>query len=266
MPAADTFGFGVKNMNALAIAGIVFGCLFGGAVFGMLLGAILPKHHLSTDSKDVIKVAIAMIATLAALVVGLLIASVKSSFDDKDTEMRRMAAHVILLDRTMAEYGPETQVIRDRFRQIVATRIEQIWPEESKEKLALQAVGHGSIIETIQRQLLDLSPQNDTQRWLKATALQITNEIAEARWLVFEQTGSAIQWPFLVILIFWLAVIFASFGLFAPRNGSVISVLFICALSAAGALFLIVQMDQPYSGLIKISSAPVRAALTQLGR
>jgi hypothetical protein len=251
-------------MSALAIGGIVFGCVFGGAMLGMFLGATLPKDHLSNDSKDAIKIAIALIATLSALVVGLLIASAKSSFDDKDTEMRRAAAHVILLDRTMAEYGPETRQIRDRLRELLAMRIARIWPEESQHKVAPQAVGQGQAIEAIQRQLLNLSPQNDTQQWLKSTALQITNEIAGARWLIFEQTESAIQWPFLMILIFWLAVIFASFGLFAPRNGSVIFVLFICALSVAGALFLIVQMDQPYSGLIKISSVPVRSALSQL--
>ena len=157
-------------MSALAVGGIVFGCVFGGAVLGMLLGAVLPKHHLSADSKDVIKVAIAMIATLAALVVGLLISSAKSSFDDKDTEMRRMAAQAILLDRTLAEYGPETREIRGRLREMFAMRIAQIWPDESKAKLAPEAIGQGEAIEAIQRQLLDLSPQNDAQRWLKSAA------------------------------------------------------------------------------------------------
>jgi hypothetical protein len=253
-------------MSALAIGGIVFGCVFGGAMLGLFLGAALPKHHLSDGSKDAIKIAIALIATLSALVVGLLIASAKSSFDDKDIEMRRTAAHAILLDRTMAAYGADAQQIRDELRELFAMRIAQIWPEESQHKLAPQAIGQGQAIERIQRQLLNLSPQNDAQQWLKSTALQITNEIAGARWLVFEQTGSALQWPFLMILIFWLALIFASFGLFAPRNGTVIFVLFICALSVAGALFLIVQMDQPYSGLIKISSVPLRSALSRLGQ
>jgi exosortase/archaeosortase len=92
----------------LAIGGIVFACVFGGAVLGMFLGRILPKHHLSAESKDAIKVAMATIATLAALVVGLLIASAKSSFDGTDDKLRGAAAHVILLDRTLAEFGPET--------------------------------------------------------------------------------------------------------------------------------------------------------------
>jgi hypothetical protein len=253
-------------MSALSVGAIAFACTFGGALLGMLLSAVLPKHHLSTDSKDVIKVAMAMIATLAALVIGLLIASAKNSFDGKDTEMRRMAADAVLLDRTMAQYGGETRELRGAFRQFVGTRIEQVWPEEGNGKVAPEAIGQGAVIEEIQRKLLELSPQNDAQRWLKSTALEITGEIAKGRWLVLEQTGSGIQWPFLTILIFWLAMILCSFGLFAPRNGSVVTALLICALSVAGSLFLVVQMDQPYSGLIKISSAPVRAAFDQLGR
>ena len=118
-------------MSALAVGGMVFVCVLGGALLGMFLGGVLPKHHLSGDSKDSIKVAMAMIATLAALVVGLLIASAKSSFDGKDSEMKGAAAHILLLDRTLAEYGPETREIRDLLRQTVAQRISQIWPQES---------------------------------------------------------------------------------------------------------------------------------------
>ncbi len=253
-------------MNALAIGGIVLGCVFGGALFGMLLRNILPAHHLSADSRDVIKVSMAMVATLAALVVGLLIASAKSSFDGKDTAMRHMVANTILLDRALASYGPETREVRTLFRQTFATRLREIWPDEGMGTADPGAIGRGQAFEVVQRMLLDLSPQNDAQRWLKSTALQITGQMAETRWLAFQQTGSSIQWPILVILIFWLAMIFASFGLFAPLNGSVLTALFCCALSVAGALYLIVEMDQPYGGLIKISSAPARAALNQLGR
>jgi len=253
-------------MSALAIGGIVFVCVFGGALLGIFLKAVLPKHHLTSESKDVIKVSTAMVATLAALVVGLLIASAKSSFDSKDSELRGAAARAVLLDRTMAEYGPETGEARNLFRQMVETKLNQIWPEESMGNVDADAIGRGPGIEIVQRKLLDLAPQNDAQRWLKSTALQISSNIAEARWLVVEQAGSSIQWPFLAILVFWLAIIFASFGLFAPWNGSVITALFVCALSVAGSIYLIVEMDQPYGGLIKISSAPLRAVLDQLSR
>jgi hypothetical protein len=253
-------------MNALTIGGIVFVCTFGAAGFGMFLHGVLPKHHLTSESKDVIKISMAMIATLAALVVGLLIASAKSSFDTKDTELRGAAARAVLLDRTLAAYGPETSEVRELLRQMVATKIKQIWPRESTGNVDADAIGRGPGMETIQRKLLDLVPRNDAQRWLQSTALQLSSNIAEARWLVVEQTGSSIQWPFLTILVFWLSVIFASFGLFAPRNGSVIAALAVCALSIAGSIYLIVEMDQPYGGLIKISSAPLRTVLDQLGR
>jgi hypothetical protein len=253
-------------MSGLAIGEIVFACVFASALLGMFLGRILPKHHLNAESKDIIKVAMAMVATLAALVIGLLIASAKSSFDGKDSELRGAAAHVVLLDRTLAEYGPETEEARKLLRKIVALRFHQIWPQESTARVEPGALNSGAGIEEIQRKLLALSPQNDAQRWLKATALQLTIDIVEARWLVVEQTGSSIQWPFLAILVFWLAMILASFGLFAPANSSVTFALFACSLSVAAAIYLIVEMDQPYGGFIQLSSAPIRTVLDQLGR
>ena len=253
-------------MNALAIGGLVFALVFAGALLGMYLRAILPEHHLSEDSKDIIRISTAMIATLAALVVGLLIASAKSSFDAKDGALTRSASHFVMLDRTMAQYGPETAEARKLLRQIVVMRLHQVWPEGDGERLDPKAVSEGPGIETIQRKLLDLSPQNDAQRWLRSTALQLTNDIVEVRWSALEQLGGSIPWPFLVIMVFWFAVIFTSFGLFSPLNSSVIISLFVCALSLAGSIYLIVEMNQPYSGFIKLSSAPVLTALDQMGR
>jgi hypothetical protein len=165
----------------------------------------------------------------------------------------------------MAEYGAETQEARNLLKQTVAARISQIWPGENA-KVTPGVIGRGSGIEVVQRKLLDLFPQTDAQRWLQSTALQISGAIAAARWSAFQQIGSSIQWPFMAVLVFWLTIIFASFGLFAPRNASVTAALLVAALSVAGSVYLILEMDQPYSGLIKISSAPLRAALEQLGR
>ena len=252
-------------MSALAIGTIVFACVFGGALFGMFLGKILPEHHLSDDTRDVIKVTMAMIATLAALVLGLLTASAKSSLNDKELKLRSTAARIILLDRTLAEYGPEAHEARDLLKRILAARISEVWREENTE-IAEETVGGGIGVETIQERLLELSPQNDAQRWLQSTALQISSDIETAHWSALEEIGSEVQWPFLVVVVFWLAIIFASFGLFAPRNSSVTAALFVAALSVAGSVYLILEMDQPYSGLIKISSAPLRTALEKLGQ
>jgi hypothetical protein len=253
-------------MNALAIGGTVFAVVFGGALLGMYLRAVLPKHHLSADSKDVIRIATAMIGTLAALVAGLLIASAKSSFDSKNGELTRAASRYILLDRTLAQYGPETRQSRDLLRQMAETRLRQIWPEEGIGKLNPEAIDQGPGVEIIQRNLFNLVPQNDTQQWLKSRALQLTSDIAEVRWTAIEQLGSSIQWPLLTILVFWFVAIFTSFGLFAPTNSSVIIAMFACALSVASSVYLIVEMDQPYGGLIKLSSAPLVTALGQMGK
>jgi len=252
-------------MSGLAIGGIVFVCVFGGAFLGMLLSAILPKHHLSQDSKDGVKLTMAILGTMAALVVGLLISSAKSSFDTKDSEVKHIAAQIVLFDRTLAGYGPETQDIRKSARELIAARIRSIWNESSNLDTAAIRQVPGTFWD-IQQKVLALSPKNDAQRWLQSKALQIYSDVADTRWLLTQQTGGTIQWQFLAILVFWLTVIFASFGMFAPRNGTVISALFVAALSMAGSIYLIAEMDQPFSGFIKISSAPMHFALAQLGK
>ena len=142
----------------------------------------------------------------------------------------------------------------------------QLWPEENAGAVAPEAIAVDSGIGLLQRQVLELSPQNDAQRWFQSTALQISRDISAAQWSTFELAGSQIHWPFLVIVVFWLTIVFASFGLFAPQNVSAVAALCVSALAVAGAIYLILAMDRPYGGLIKISSAPVRAALDQLGR
>jgi hypothetical protein len=253
-------------MGALAIGGIVFVCVLGGALSGMFLEGVLPKHHLSDKSKDVIRVAMGMLATLSALVIGLLIASANTSFDIKSNEIRRVAANALVLDRMLAAYGPEARDARDLVRQAILAKVRAIWPEGEAKILRPHTIAEGHGGEDILRKISELTPQDDSQRWIKSQALQIGSEIVMTRSLVAQQTGSSIQWPFLTILVFWLTVIFVSFGLFAPRNVSVLAVLFVCALSVAASIYLIVEMDQPYGGLIKLSSAPLDSVLDQLGR
>ncbi len=253
-------------MGPLTTGAVVFACILGGALFGMYLRRVLPENRLSDDAKDVIKVSMAMVATMAALVLGLMTSSAKSSLDNKESDLRATAAQIILLDRTMALYGDETREARDLLKRSVVARVNQLWPEEDTDEVAPEAIGANTGIGLLQQKILALSPQNDAQRWFQSTALQISQNIASAQWSNFQQAGSQIHWTFLVIVIFWLAIVFASFGLFAPQQTIAISALGVAALAVAGAIYVILAMDQPYGGLIKISSAPVRAAVDQLGR
>ena len=251
-------------MSAMAISWIVFACVFGGALLGMFLRNALPEHHLNEDSKDVVKLGMALIATMSALLLGLLIASAKGSYDAQSGEVTQLSVNIIQLDRILARYGPETKGVRDVLRRTVLS-LDRNWSEGTSrsEKLdsAAMRAGGASFYEKIQ----ELSPRNDFQRSLQGQALQIALDLGRGRTLLLEQAGSSIPTPFLVVVVFWLAVIFISFGLFAPYNATVIATLFVCALSVSGAIFLILELDSPFAGIMQISDTPLRNALALLG-
>ena len=242
----------------------MFACIFGGALFGIFLHTSLPQHHLAADSKDIVKLGMGLVGTMAALVLGLLVASAKGSYDAQSAELTQMSANIALLDRGLALYGPETKEERALLRGAVVRILDQMWAKDgaSSSPVAPTSAGGEILYEKIQ----GLSPKNDAQRSLQAQALSITVDIGKTRWLMYEQAITSVSMPLLVVLVLWLTVIFVSFGLFAPSNATVISSLFISALSVSGAIFLILEMYGPYSGLIQISSAPLRAALAHLGQ
>lgn len=251
-------------MSPLVISAIVFSCIFGGTLLGMILRAILPEHHLSADSKDVVKLAMGLIGTMAALLLGLLVASAKASYDARRSELIQMSANLVLLDRVLAHYGPETDEDRDLLRRSVAGLLARIWSEDSNQAANLDPAAAGS--EVLYDKVQQLSPKNDAQRTLQSQALSMVINLGQTRWLLFEQSGSSISMPFLVVMVLWLSVIFAGFGLFAPHNMTVVVSLLLAALSVSGAIFLILELDRPFEGLIQISNTPLRSALGHLGR
>ena len=253
-------------MSSISIALISAGCIFGGVLLGMFLKTRLPDHHLSNDSKETVKLGAGMLATLSALILGLLVSSAKGTFDTMNAEIMQTSAKIIYLDRVLANYGPETQGAREQLRQVVASRIQTIWPETNNDVSGITSFERANSLETFQLQLRELSPTNDLQRQMFQQAQQLCSEMQQARWLVIEQTQTALPTPFLVVVLFWLTALHMSFGLFAPRNATVIFVLLVCAVSVSGAIFLILEMNHPLTGIIKVSSAPMLKALEHLGR
>ena len=242
----------------------VFTCVFGAAAAAMLVRNALPKHHLSADTKDLVKLAMGLVATMAALVLGLLVASAKGSYDTQKAEVVQMAGKVAFLDRTLAHYGPEAVEARAVLRRALEVAITRIWPENKLQEgpLAPPAAGGEAVFDVLQK----LAPQTEAQRTLKALALALASDLGQMRWLLFEQAGSSISTPLLVIVVFWLAILFFSFGLFGPANSTAVAALMVAALSVSGAIFLVLELDQPFSGLIQISNQPMLNALSQLGR
>jgi hypothetical protein len=253
-------------MSPVGIASLVFVCVFGSAMLGLFVQILLPAHHLSQDSKDVVKLGTGLIATLAALVLSLMISSAKGTFDRTDDELVQNAARVIGLDRILADYGPETRGVRDLLKRTYAARIDLLFPRETSQEGPVDTPEAIVRTENIRAKLWELTPRDDIQRGLRSQALEIAGEMASTRWLLLLQKDEVLPRTVLVVLVSWLTVIFTTFGLFAPRNGTVITVLFVCALSTSGAILLILEMNSPFAGLMNISSAPMRHALEDLGK
>ncbi|MBI2826873.1 MAG: DUF4239 domain-containing protein [Planctomycetia bacterium] len=203
---------------------------------------------------------------MAALVLGLLVGAAKSSFDAERAGYQQLTLDVVLLDRTLAHYGPEAVQAREQLRQTVTVMVNSLWPEEGSKSSGLEderiTTTGGALYDAVRA----LSPQNDSQRWLQGQATQELADLAKNRWQLAQRNDGSLPIPFLAVLAFWLFVLFTSFGLFSPQNITVVAVLFICALSVAGAVFLIVDLDQPFDGLVRISSIPLRDALAGLGK
>jgi hypothetical protein len=251
-------------VSPIGLAAIAFGCSFGGALIGMVLHVRLPDRHLDGDAKDVVKLVMGLIATMAALVLSLLIASAKNSYDTQSGDLTRLSVNIVQLDRLLALYGTEAKPARDILRQIVSATYEATWTREGVRTANLDPSTVQAQAGAFYAQLQDLSPHTEAQRSVLSRAMQLAAEIQRTRLLMFEALGNSISWPFLTILVFWLAVLFVGFGLFARFNATVLTSLFIGAISVAGALFLLMELNQPYQGLMRISGAPLREALARI--
>ena len=254
-------------MSALLAAAIVLAGVFGAALLGMMVRAVLPAHHLGDESKDVVRLGMGLVATMAALVLGLLVASAKSSYDAQRDGLNEISANVTLLDTVLAQYGPQARDARESLRRTVAGAIARLWPADGSQEGTLAGAETTAGGRLVRAQILALAPADDTQRALQSQALQIETNVARQRFLLIAQYQSTgISVVFLVILAFWLVVLFASFGLFAPRNATVVATLLVSALSVSGAIFLILELNQPFKGLMQISSTPLRDAFAHLGQ
>jgi hypothetical protein len=261
-------------MNSIVVAGIVFASALGGALFGMLLQRVLPEKYLQHETKDIVRLGTGLIATMAALILGLLVSSAKSSFDEESNSFRELALNVVLLDRKLAHFGDEAAPARAQLKRTVEQTLDSLWPEQAPGQGAEQVVAKSPGIDdrkitaegaaTLEA-LRQLPAHDDMQKMYKTEALQLSSDLAKDRWRLSQSTDGSLPPTFLVVLAFWLSVLFGSFGLFSPRNLLAFAALVVCAASVAGAVFLIVDLDQPLDGLVRVSSSSLRDALSKLG-
>jgi len=250
-------------MAPIAISLLAFVLALAGVLLGSVMQRMLPEGHLSSDSKEVVKLAIGVVATLAALVLGLLVASAKSTYDARESEINQITAYVILLDNLLAKYGEEAQPARATLRRAIPPVVDRIWREgqTGAQEGPFKATPEG---EAFFQQIQDLKPTDDMQRGLQVRIVQVTNDLMQARFVLFSHLGSSIPAPFLAVLLLWMIILFAGFSLMSPANATTLASLVICALSVSGAIFLILELDQPFAGMMMIPSEPLRSALPAL--
>jgi hypothetical protein len=248
-------------MNPTSSAATVAVCLFGAVALGMWLRRFVAEGNLNADSKDAVKLAMGLVGTMSALLLGLLLNSSKNGYDAERRQVIQMAAKVAFLDRVLAVYGPDAMEARARFRSDTEKTIRQIWPQElgARANLVPDFQAGNAVFETIER----LAPRDETQRFLKTEAIELAVEVAQIRTLLVPESVSSISRPMLVVVVCWLVAIFISFSLVAPPRLPATLALIVSAFSVAGAFFLILELDEPFGGLIRISSAPMVNALSE---
>jgi hypothetical protein len=207
-----------------------------------------------------------LVATTVAVALGLLVSSAKTFYDTQSDEVTQLASNYVLLDRILDHYGPEAKDARAALYAVLAFHLQ--YPAATKDSSRMYAdIKSGTRKgEVILDKIEQLSPSNDNQRFLKSQALSLSFQLGQTRWLMFEQNTVPVPRLLMDMLIGWLIVLFLSFGIFAPRNFTVMCGLFLAALAVCGAVLLILEMYHPQTGLIQVSDAPLRAALAQLGR
>jgi hypothetical protein len=239
-----------------ALTGIVlFGVLVAVVLLSRSVRRRLPDGHLSAESKDAVKLAMGLVATMTALLLSLLVSSAKGTYDTQRSEVIQMAAKVASLDRALTAYGPDAGVVRAQFRDMARDAAQRMWRDNS---LLPDTQAGDAVYAAIQQ----LSPRDETQRALKAQAASLAVDLGQLRMLLLAQAVSSIPGPLLGAVMCWLVVIFLAFGLLAPPNATTTLSLVAAALSVAGAVFLILELDQPLRGLIRIPEAPLLNALT----
>ena len=249
-------------MSSIEMSAIAFACVFGGALLGILIGARLPEHHLTPETKDVVRLGMALVGTIGALVLGFLTTSAKTYHDRQRDELTQMSAKVVLLGRLLQHYGPEASAAHKSLRAVVGQFLVSTWPGERAENA--QILPETARIEELYDQVEGLGPKDDRQRLMQSQASGLLLSLGEVRWVMIGENSIRVNSLMFLVITFWMMCIFVSWGIYSPRNATALTALFMTALSVCLAIFLIGELFTPYSGVLRLSSAPLRLAYATL--
>jgi Protein of unknown function (DUF4239) len=249
-------------MSSIEIGAITFGCVFGGALLGIIVGRKLPEHHLTSETKDVVRLGMALVGTIGALVLSFFVTSAKGYHDRQVNELTQMSAKVVVLGRILQFYGPEASEARQTLRAMVGQVLLSTWPNEQTENAQIPPRTARPV--DLYNQIEGLAPKEERQRAMQSQASGLLISVGEVRWLMIEEAAVKINPLVILVLDFWLTVLFVSWGLYSPRNATALTALVVTAVAVSAAIFLIVELYTPYTGILRVSSVPLRMAYETL--
>jgi hypothetical protein len=249
--------------NPLVSGIVVFLILLAGTFAGWTMRQRLPEHHLTDDTKSLVSVSMAVVATVSALVLGLLISNANTSFRALGGDVTTLSAQILRLDNVLRRYGPDTYPARETLRRYAEQKTADLFPDEGTD-VRLDDPSTYALLQQLEDSMLELKPSNRRDQWWLDQAMTLAGKIGDTRWLLVQQLGQGTPKAVLALLVFWLTLLFASFGLFAPRNLISGATLMLCALAVAGAVGMILELEKGFGGLVHISPQPMRQAAQAL--
>jgi hypothetical protein len=253
-------------MDHYVFSVVVLVLILASAAIGSHVRAKLADHHFSEDSLAAMRIAVGLVATLSALVLSLLISSGKSSLDLVNTALQHNSVAMIQLDRTLSEFGPSTDDLRKEIKSDYAHWINFLFSDEMGKTAEAESRDILERTYAIQGRIFALHPASPVEEKLRDHAMQLWDDIFAGRWLALEHRRGLIPTPLIAVLVGWLTVIFGIFGFSAPRNWSMCVVFLLCALSATTAVYVVIDLDTPFRGMVNVSNAPMIDALKFIGR
>ena len=250
-------------LNPPIIGFIVFAVILAGAVAGWSVGPHPPSHHLTDETKSLVSVSMAVVATVSALVLGLLISNANASFIARSGEVTALSADLLRLDQMLRLYGPEADPAREALQRYAERKTADLFPESSDD-IRVDNRSTYELLQRVEDLLLGLQPTDPRRQWYMGQAMTLAAKIGDTRWLLAQQSGQGTPKAFLGLVVFWLTLLFASFGLFAPHNVISALALALCVVAVSGAVEMILEFEQPFGGLLHISSLPMRQAINAL--
>jgi hypothetical protein len=249
--------------GSLIIGLIVWAVILAGAYAGLKIRDHLPEHHLTDETKYLLSVTTAVLATVSALVLGLLISNANSAFTRVGGQVTGLSAEILRLDQMLIRYGPDTEPARTMLLEYAEHKADDLFPDDPG-KVSLSNPETYQLLQRLEDMLLALKPANPRDQWWLGQALTLAAKIGDMRWLLAQQIGQDTPKALVAVLVLWLALLFASFGLFAPRHWTSNAILTLCALAVACAVGIFLELEQGFGGLISISPQPMRQAVRTL--